>query len=331
MKTILRINMRLFLLSATLLCCVSCTGKRTQEDVPDLYLKRFDVDFYHYLMNASDDAFWDNYSDFLKVYGENVLNIGSPEDTDFPAKLKEYFSNPAIMDLYQTEQEMFANISALNSEFSGALNYFLEEFPEIPRPEVYMHVSGWEQKVVVTDHILSLSADFYLGSDYPYYQHFFYDYQRANMTQSRMAPDLLLGFMMANLPFEGREDVLLDRMLYEGKLIYILSCLLPEREVWDYVAYTKEEYDWCESNRTQIWKTILENQHLFTPDLRVVSQYIKEAPYTAFLPTQSPGRVGIWLGYQIISSYMKQNPEISFSGLMQKVDYQEILKDSKFR
>lgn len=97
------------------------------------------------------------------------------------------------------------------------------------------------------------------------------------------------------------------------------------------MAYSQEDYDWCETNRAQIWKTILENQQLFTPDLRVTSQYIKEAPHTAFLAPQSPGRVGVWLGYQIIASYMKQNPELSFSGLMQKNDYQEILKESRFK
>jgi len=328
----MRLNARFFLLAATLLFCVSCTGKKVYgEEDPDWVIRRFDVDFYHYLQNEPDDSFFDEYPDFLKVYGENVLHVGSPENPDFQAKLKEYFSNAAIMDLYSAEQETFSDVSFLNSELSSGLHLFLAEFPAISRPRIYMHVSGWEQKVIVTDSILSLSADFYLGSDYPYYQHFFYDYQRKQMDPDRMAPDYLLGFMMANLPFEGKEDILLDRMLYEGKLAYFLSRLLPGRQDWEYVAYSEEEYEWCKSNEGQVWKTILENQHLFTPNFRITSQYLKEAPHTAFLSDQSPGRVGIWLGYRIISAYMKQYPNLSFSELMQKTDYQTILKESRYK
>ena len=332
MKKVIKINIRFFLLLATLFCCVSCTGKKTYgEEDTTIYIQRFDVDFYRYLQDEIDFSDLAVYTNFLNVYGENVLNIGSSEDPGFQENVKSYFSNPAIQDLYRTEQELFTDISSSNSELSRGLNLFLKEFPAISKPQIYMHVSGWEQKIIVTDDILSLSADFYLGSDYPYYQHFFYDYQRKNMNPDRIVPDYLMGFMMANFPLEGKEDVLLDRMLYEGKLAYILSRLLPDRQEWEYVSYSKEEYDWCQSNRSQIWSTILENQHFFTPNLRVVSQYIREAPHTVFLSEDSPGRVGVWLGYQIITSYMKHNPDISLSELMQKSDYQEMLKESRFK
>lgn len=325
-------NIRLFLLFAVLFACMNCTGKKMYgEENPDLFIRRFDVDFYRYLQGETDYTSLDEYRNFLKVYGENILNISSPEEPDFQEKLKSYFSNPAIMDLYRSEQEVFLDISVSNRELSSGLDLLLKEFPEIIQPKVYMHVSGWEQKIVVTDSILSLSADFYLGSDYPHYRNYFHDYQRKQMNPDRMVPDYLLGFMMANLSFEGKEDVLLDRMLYEGKLVYILSCLLSDRNIWECMAYSQEEYDWCKTNQSQIWKTILENQHLFTPNLRITSQYIREAPHTAFLSDQSPGRVGIWLGYQIIAAYMKQKQDLSFSELMEETDYQQILKDSRYK
>ena len=325
-------GVRFLLLLATVFSCTSCTGKKIYgEENPDLYIKRFDVDFYQYLQGEAHENVLDEYSDFLQVYGGNVLNVGTPDQPDFYEKLRAYFSNLAIWDLYQTQQQAFSDVALYSAELSKGLDGFLNAFPSIPKPKVYMHVSGWEQKIVVTDSILSLSADFYLGSDYPYYQNFFYDYQRKLMNPDRIVPDYLMGFMIANLPFEGREDVLLDRMLYEGKLAYMLSCFLPDRRDWEYVAYSSSEYDWCESNQAQIWKTLLENQHLFAPDLKITSQYLKEAPHTAFLPEQSPGRVGVWIGYRIISAYMDRNSGLSFSELMAKTDYQEILKESKYK
>ena len=194
-----------------------------------------------------------------------------------------------------------------------------------------MHVSGFNRNIVVTDDILSLSADKYLGTDYLLYQNFFQDYQRKLMVPDRIVPDYLLGFMMANLPFIGDEDVLLDRILYEGKLRYILSQLLPNRQVWEFVGYDNEQYEWCVRHQSQIWETIQENHHLITGDYLTTTQYLKEAPHTAFLPVESPGRVGVWLGYQIISAYMKQKPKTGWQELINFTDYPELLKQSKFK
>lgn len=329
-KTIMNVKYITFLL--TLCFFFNCSERKVYGDEnPELFIQRFDTDFYQYLVGNELDTCLNKYKDFLPVFGGNILNLGAPEDPDFYAKLKNYFSNPAILDLYKTEQDLFPDISATNSELSRGLDYLLKQFPNLKQPKVFMHVSGWEQKVVVTDDILSLSADFYLGEDYPYYKNFFYDYQRKHMNPDRMVPDYLLGFLMANFTFEGKNDVLLDRMIYEGKLIYILSRLMPDRQVWEYIGYTKDEYLWCSNNQEKIWKTILENQHLYTPDLLITSQYLKDAPHTAFLPTESPGRVGVWVGYQIVIAYMKQNSDTTLVELMEKTDYQEFLKESKYK
>ena len=269
--------------------------------------------------------------DFLDVFGAGVLDIGKSDSTGFYSRLKGYFSDSTLMGIYRDEQEKFADITEINEELSKGLHDFLHQFPQIKPPKVYMHVSGFNQNVVVTDDILSISADKYLGADYPVYQDFFNDYQRQLMSSDRIVPDYLLGFMMANLPFKGDEDVLLDRMLYEGKLRYMLSQLLPNRQVWEYTGYDREQYEWCTQHQSLIWKTILENHHLFTADYLTTNQYLKEAPHTAALPVESPGRAGVWLGCQIVSAYMKQKPHTSWQELMENTDYQEILKQSKYK
>lgn len=303
-------------------------GKHCGEEVSDFKINRIDTELFNYL---SKDSILKADTGFLNVLGEKVIHIGRIDSTGFYDRLKKYFSEPTLMGLYRSEQEQFTDIQTVTNEVAYGLDVFLKEFPDLKRPQVYMHVSGLNQSVIVTDEILSLSADKYLGADYPLYQQFFYDYQRQLMTPDRMAPDYLLGFITANLPFEGKDDVLLDRMLYEGKLRYILSQLLPDRQAWEYVGYNETQYLWCNNNRQKIWKTILENRHLFTADYMTAAQYLKDAPHTSFLPVESPGRVGIWLGYQIITSYIKQNSDTGFQELMDLTDYQDLLKRSKYK
>jgi len=313
------------------LCFVRCSGDISKENSPEFVINRFDTDLYMYLINNPSDSFLQHHTDFLDIFGEGILSVGKTDSAGFYSRLKEFFSEPTLMGIYKDEQRIFADLTKINKELSNGLHILLKQFPQIKPPKVYMHISGFGRNIVVTDDVLSISADKYLGSDYPIYQDFFYDYQRQLMTPDRIVPDYLLGFLMANLPFEGDEDVLLDRILYEGKLRYILSKLLPNRQEWEYVGYDKEQYKWCSQHQSQIWKTILENHHLFTGDYLTTSQYLKDAPHTAYLPADSPGRVGVWLGYQIISSYMNKNPKTTWKELMGFTDYQELLMQSRYR
>jgi hypothetical protein len=301
------------------------------ESNPDLQIIRFDEYLYHYLTQNNNDELSDEYKSFFDEYGEKVIYIGKPDSLGFQERLRTFFSEPALRTLYRDEQIKFADISEISAELSQGMEILLSNFPQIRQPKIYMHVSGLNQNVIVTDEILSLSADKYLGADYPFYQDFFYEYQRQLMSPERIVPDYLLGFMMANFPFEGNEEILLDRMLYEGKLRYLLSQFLPDRKIWEYVGYNKEQYTWCVTYQSKIWKSILENQHLFRPDYVTTLQYLKEAPYTASLPVESPGRAGIWLGYQIIVSYMKNHPETGMQELMNLTNYKELLKLSKYK
>jgi hypothetical protein len=322
---------RILLLGIACLFCYCCSWSKTKEDAPEFPIIRLDTDLYRYLTQNGSDTTLQSYTDFLNIFGERILSIGKSDSAGFYSRLRNYFSEPTLMGIYKDEQETFADIGAINNELSKGLHAFFRQFPQIKPPKVYMHVSGFNQNIVVTDDILSLSADKYLGANYPLYQRFFQDYQRQLMSPDRIVPDYLLGFMMANLPFSGEEDVLLDRMLYEGKLRYLLSQLLPERQVWEYVGYNEAQYGWCTQHESLIWKTIIENDHLFTGNYLITSPYLKDAPHTAALPAESPGRVGVWLGFRIISDYMKHNPKTNWLELMAMTDYKEILKRSKYK
>ncbi|MDR0865525.1 MAG: gliding motility protein GldB [Candidatus Symbiothrix sp.] len=310
----------------------SCSGKKAYgEPGSDLEIIRLDESLYHYLIQNESDEVLSGYKPFLDEYGEKVIYIGASDSLGFYERLRTFFAEPTLMELYKEEQARFADITGMNEELAYGMKTLLAEFPLLKQPKIYMHVSGLNQNVIVTDEILSLSADKYLGADYPLYANFFYDYQRQLMSPDRMSPDYLLGFMMANFPFAGNGEILLDRMLYEGKLRYILSRLIPNREVWEYVGYNEKQYAWCTSHQARIWKSILENKHLFTPNYVTTSQYLKDAPYTASLPAESPGKVGVWLGYRIIVAYMDKHPQTSLQELMNRTDYEELLKQSKYK
>ncbi|MDR0834243.1 MAG: hypothetical protein LBN93_08700 [Candidatus Symbiothrix sp.] len=216
-------------------------------------------------------------------------------------------------------QTTFADITGINSELEHGMRKLLAHFPSLKRPKIYM-VAGLEQNVVVTDSTLSLSADKYMGADYPLYKDCFYDYERIGMMRERIVPDYLLGFMTANFPFQGNDAMLLDRMLYAGKLRYILSQLIPNRPKWDYVGYIQYQYEWCEKHEAEIWQLIDQNQYLLKPDAYNTDEFFRSFRCTSPLSDSSPDRVGVWLGYRLVDAYMKNHKQTTWQELINKTE-----------
>ena len=85
------------------------------------------------------------------------------------------------------------------------------------------------------------------------------------------------------------------------------------------IGYSKEQINWALQNEEYIWKYFIGNDLLFKTDDDLIDRFIIPAPFSKFyleIDNQSPGRVGVWLGWQIIKSYMKRYPETEISALL---------------
>jgi len=112
--------------------------------------------------------------------------------------------------------------------------------------------------------------------------------------------------------------------------MYLTAALLPDVSDTDLMGYTQEQWDWCETNEAQMWNYMLTNKHLFSTEALVIAKYINPAPFTAFFPDYSPGRTGIWIGWQIVKSFMKNNSDVSIQELMNIQNAQNILEASGY-
>ena len=271
----------------------------------------------------------DAYPYELEIVGKGVLNMQSPAQPGFFERLIRYYSEPTLKRLYEEAVAKYADVSDIETQLSQAFAFLKANFPEMQIPAVYMHVSGFNQNVLVGDSLLSLSIDKYMGKDFPLYQAFFPNYQRIKMQRTRVAADYLAGWLMSEYPFEGNESVLLDRMLYEGKIKYIVSLALPELSPAQLMGYTEAEQAWCEAHEKTLWSTIIERKHLYTPDRLTTEKYLRDTPCT-FLSDETPGNVGTWIGWRIISSYM-QAVKPTLPALMKQTNAQELLGMAKYR
>ena len=296
---------------------------------------RFDKDLYQYLKapsNSLEDSLNNKYPNLGKTLSLSVSNSYLPNDSDQTYTiLRNYFSHPALMNIYYDASfRVYNNVNSFEDALHKVQNRIHEYMPTQKLPRLAMHVSGFKENVIVLNGLISLSCDKYLGSEYPAYQSFFEPYQRQQMTPEYIVRDYLKAWLVSDIVKQNdhHKTSLLTSIIHEGKILYILSQLLPDVPNRIIIGYTDQQLTWNQENEKNIWNAIIKQNHLYTTDYLIISKYILDAPFTSTISAQSPGRSGAWVGWQIVNEYIKKT-NTSIEELL-TADAATILKLSKY-
>lgn len=330
------------ILLTTLLCLAmaACTQKRDifadADLVPqEVKIERFDSALIHIdttQTHAEVDRLYARYPDFAPYFVTDLLGLANKDSL---AAVLPRFLADTLLHIAQTnrdEQALFADMSDIQQEINEAFTRIHYLFPDWAVPTVYLYVSGFVSPVYFpSDDIIGIGADMYLGSDYKIYEQMVYNYQKTTMRKECVVGDAVSAYLFRNLPYNGTQNRLLDQMIYHGKVIYLLDQVLPSEKEEQIIGYTKEQWDWCEDNERAIWRCIMDKRDLFKTESVVLTSYMNDGPFTSEVSQDSPGRLGAWVGWRIVESYMNHNQDISIHQLLDNTDAQSILENSHYR
>ena len=80
-----------------------------------------------------------------------------------------------------------------------------------------------------------------------------------------------------------------------------------------------------------MWAYFLDENLLYSTEWQKVRKYVDYSPSSPGMPPEAPGRTANWIGWKIIESFMKRNPEVSMQELVGMMDAQELLDRSKYK
>lgn len=310
---------------------VSCTNSRTRfydasvdNDTLQIKVERFDLDLFT-LDTASLAA---KYGDFLKLYTHNILNLRSSDE------LYKFTTDSGIMQLHSDVERIYpaeGGASEAEKSLTTAFRYYHRYFPDNEIPRVMFHISGFNQAMVVTDKVVSASVEQYLGADYEPYQYVAYSYEIPFMTPQQLPVDMMYAWISSSFPETLQGEQLLDFMIYQGKLLYLQKVFFPDTAESALLGYTESQYEWCKRFESEVWNHIMESRELFSTDWKVYTKYISPAPFTSGLSQESPGRIGIYIGLQMVKSYMDRNENVTLQELMKPSDSRMFLQSAAYR
>lgn len=276
------------------------------------------------------DLYYQKYPIFFPTYTYGVIKAGGMEQKNFPNELKRFITDPTMNEVYQEIQKQFEDVDQIKQEIDKALSYYHHYFPEEAIPELFFIQSGFNQRIIVDSLVLGVALDMCLGANNDYYKQLSLPiYMSKKLNRENIAIDAMRAMAWSNFTFDG-EDNLASNMIYEGKIQYFMDALFPECPTAKKLSYSEADLAWVNQNEEDIWSAIIQGEMLYQTDYMKIKNMIENAPFTQAFGNKSPSKIGIWLGWEIVKSYMDEHPEISLQELMLNKDYISILNESNY-
>lgn len=254
-----------------------------------------------------------------------------PDDSTFINTLFDRFRHPAIDTLLQETHQIFGNGEELKSQFLAAFKNIKYYYPDFNPPKIQTMISGLETDVLVSDTLVIVGLDYFLGEGARFKPNM-YDYILKRYTKKFIVPSVVLLYGISNRfnKTDLDDNTVLSDMIAYGKAYAFTKKMLPCTADSILIGYSKQDVDGAVFNESTIWKKMIEDQILYSTSHLIKQKYIAERPHTNEISPQCPGRIGMWVGWQIVDQYLEQTTK-TLPELMKETDTQKIFRESNYR
>lgn len=310
---------------------ISCKNKKHIPDVSsiplNLKVERFEQAFFKAdttNLAASFDTLHKKYNNFFTDYLFQILGLlPQPDSTLNQAKL--FLSSNAYNQVYKDATEQFSNLNDVVEELSLGLKLTKYYFPKYQLPKKIITFVGpidGVATVPTNDNDIAIGLQAFLGKNYPAYQSLYIQqtypsYKTYRFERQYIAMNCIKNNLNILFPYNNSGRPLCERMVEEGRRLYVLDALLPNTADSIKTGYTVNQLAECNNNEQNIWSYFVQNNLLFEREPSKVSPYVTDGPKTPELSETAPGNIGTFAGWQIVKKWMNKNPSISLQQLMQ--------------
>lgn len=240
------------------------------------------------------------------------------------------FQQASLDTLIWETQEYFGDVNERIIELENAYRFVKHNYPEVNIPRVQTLVSGLYNDLYVSDSLIVIGLDYFMGEKGRFYPDIpFYMVKR--YSKESLVP-IIMTFVSNefNQP-DLKSNSLLSEMINIGKSYYFVKQAMPCTPDSLIIGYTSEDMELIGANRETIWANLIENELLYETDHFLKNKFVGERPNTFEISNKCPGRIGAWVGWEIVQSYMENNPDVTIQELMADTDTHTIFQKSKYR
>ncbi|MBC3540461.1 gliding motility lipoprotein GldB [Rufibacter sp. H-1] len=259
-----------------------------------------------------------------------LLRDRYPSEELMAQNLLRLATDTSIHQLKKQSDATFGDLQDVTQDLENGFKHVKYFYPSFQIPKVQTFVSGLSRDLLVSDSLVVLGLDFFIGKKASFRpqapEYILKRYEKENLAPSVM---LLVSNKFNKTDFVNKE--MLDEMIDFGKSYYFTEKVLPCTPDSLIIWYTGQELADVTYNEGKIWAHLIEKGLLYETSQFTIRKYIGERPNVPEISERCPGRVATWVGWQIVRKYMENNPQVTLQQLMEEKDARKILNLSRYK
>jgi hypothetical protein len=241
-----------------------------------------------------------------------------------------------LTELFDEVAKEYSDISDVDVQLESLYKHVKYYFPQFEEPTVYMIMGGFggfdanymdEETIIFgMENFLTNKAKYFPRRETtPFYMHKHFTREKIPSKLSNM----LGQFEFSN--FDKDDKTLINAMIYWGKIYYFSEHMLPNTADSVIIEYTADEMARVEGNKKETYGYFAKNDLLFNEEKAAITKFVAPRPTTNEIGDKAPGRIGRYLGWEIVRSYMRKNPEVTIEQLMKDSNHGEIFRKAQYK
>lgn len=315
----------------------SCGKKKCREDEGAAKLERPVVivrleDQISTFQNLEQSRkFLDEYPLFSEKY---LQRSRLPHDSILVSEVYKLSTSTLIDTMEMDCKREFGNLDWLQNDLTELFSHVKHYYPSFYVPPVYSLVSGYGVDMEVKDSVIVLGLEFFL-SDSSHYIPRSNGIQLPNYILRRLKKRFIvpeIGMVIGDRYCEINplDNSMIGEMLKWGRIYYFMEKTMPCLPDTLLAGYSEVELKSVEENTKTIWAHYLDQKLFFSTDLFLIKKYCDERPNVVEIGEKCPGRIGRWLGWQIVRKWALDK-KISLPEVMKTTDSRRIFNESGFK
>ena len=252
-----------------------------------------------------------------------------PNDTVLASRVFELIRQPGVDTVFQESINAYEQMDDVAKDLGAAFGRLRAIYPEARVPEVYSAVTVFYNDLLVSDSLIIIGLDHFIGPDASYAPQDIPAYILKRYDKAHLAA-IIMQFVSGYYVKAGDKSTLLSDMIDFGKSYYLTSRLLPCTPDSLIIGYSPENMTDIRANQEIIWANFVENQLLYETDHIQKRKFLSERPNVYEIGERCPGRIGAWVGWEIVESYMANN-DVSIRELIEDTDHHKLFERAGYK
>ena len=328
---------RFILLISSLSLLLSCGSDPLDVDVSgveyDLEVERFEQEMFAVSsaaeMTTLNADLIERGGELYEFYVHEMLRSGSVFDDSIGTYLYYFVSDSTMKMAFEDINAQYGNFDQKEEELVDMFMHLKYHLPAALLPDkVITYNSAFNYGVISTNNQIGLGLDMYLGQHNRIIAELgFPIYMKEKMMEDYMLVDIAHSWLATNV-MEDPGETFLSKMIYYGKLRYLIDAMLPDTPDHLKIRYSEEEYEFSLASEDDIWQFLLDMNWVYSTDMKVGLRFFEEAPTTVGIEG-SPGRIGQFMGWRMVQQYMEKNDDVTVQELLAETTESKFLKTYK--